>query len=289
MRLLSYNIQYGFGADGIYDLTRSAKVMQPADIIALQEVERHWSRTVQDDQPALLQSMLPEHFAIYGPAFDMDASRRDGDQVINRRRQFGTMILSRWPIVWSRMHLLPMRRMVTPLNTQSGALEAMIDTPLGPLRIWSVHLAHVGVEERLLQFDCLLALRATSDASGPPWSGTDDEPDRNWTEGEGEPPNPTREIWLGDFNCEPGSLEHQRITGQTPYHPSAVYADRLVDAVSRMNVRLYTHEKMIAGATRRRQLDHCFLTADLLPNLRKIWTDPEQDASDHLPLWVEIA
>ena len=114
MKLLSYNIQYGFGADGHYDLTRAAKVIDGADIIALQEVERHWSRSNQDDQPALLEALLPHHYTAYGPAFDMDASTHDGTRVINRRRQFGTMILSRWPILWTRLHLLPMRRMITP-------------------------------------------------------------------------------------------------------------------------------------------------------------------------------
>ncbi|NKW71504.1 EEP domain-containing protein, partial [Rhodobacteraceae bacterium R_SAG10] len=45
MKLVSYNIQYGFGADGNYDLGRIAQVVDGADIIALQEVERNWSRT----------------------------------------------------------------------------------------------------------------------------------------------------------------------------------------------------------------------------------------------------
>jgi len=42
MKLVSYNIQYGFGADGVYDLARIANVVKGADIVALQEVERNW-------------------------------------------------------------------------------------------------------------------------------------------------------------------------------------------------------------------------------------------------------
>ena len=144
MKLLSYNIQYGFGADGHYDLARAARVIDGADIIALQEVERHWSRSHYDDQPAILESLLPDYYTAYGPGFDMDASTHDGARVINRRRQFGTMILSRWPILWTRLHLLPMRRMITPLNTQTPALEALIETPRGPIGVFSLHLAHVG-------------------------------------------------------------------------------------------------------------------------------------------------
>jgi endonuclease/exonuclease/phosphatase family metal-dependent hydrolase len=289
MNLLSYNIQYGFGADGVYDLTRAARVMQGADIIALQEVERHWSRSNFDDQPARLEALLPEYYTAYGPAFDMDASTLEGDRVINRRRQFGTMILSRWPIRWSRLHLLPMRRMLTPLNTQNPALEAMIDTPLGPLRVLSIHLAHVGVEERLTQIDHLLALHRSTAATGGPWSGRDDEPSRNWTEGEAEPLAPGTAIWLGDFNSEPGSAEYARITGSTPYHPGARYAGGLVDAVAQAGVQLHTHRKVIAGAERLRQLDHGFVTADLAPRLQRVWTDNAEMASDHSPLWIELS
>ena len=54
MKLVSYNIQYGFGSDGRYDLARAARVVADADIIALQEVERFWQRTNEDDQPEIL-------------------------------------------------------------------------------------------------------------------------------------------------------------------------------------------------------------------------------------------
>jgi endonuclease/exonuclease/phosphatase family metal-dependent hydrolase len=281
MIVLGYNIQYGFGADDRYDLRRCAQVMASADIVAVQEVDRHWARTNHDDQPALLQAMLPDHYAVYGVGLDMDAAI---PQDRSRRRQFGPMILSRWPILWTRTHLLPLRRMITPLNTQTCALEACIATPQGPLRVLSVHLAHVGVEERLQQIDHLLALPCAA-----PWSGTDDEPSRNWTEGQAEPPCPASAIWLGDFNMEPGSAEHIRLTGQTPYHPGALYAGGLVDAVSLTGTRLHTHEKTIVGVRRLRQLDHCFVTADLVPRVRRAWTDTVQIASDHFPLWVELA
>ncbi|MGV8949969.1 MAG: endonuclease/exonuclease/phosphatase family protein, partial [Cypionkella sp.] len=129
MKLVSYNIQYGFGSDGRYDLQRIANTIAGADIIALQEVERHWQRTNFDDQPALLSQMLPEYHYVYGPAFDMDASTVADSIVSNRRRQFGTMVMSKYPIAWSRLHALPMRRMIDPLNTRNAALEVMIVTP----------------------------------------------------------------------------------------------------------------------------------------------------------------
>lgn len=283
MRLLSYNIQYGYGQDGAYDLTRAADVIRQADIAALQEVDRHWSRSQFDDQPALLTAMLPDHFTAYAPGFDMAAPT---PQDRNRRRQFGPMLASRWPILWTRTHLLPMMQMLTPINTQTCALEACIATPTGPLRVLSIHLAHVGVAERLTQINHLL--RATDPAQGGPWSGTDDEPARNWTESQPQPPCPPAAIWLGDFNMEPGSAEHLRLTGQTPYHPGARYASGLGDAVALAGPPLHTHEKRIAGVQHLRQLDHCFVTPDLSPRVTSARADTNETASDHYPLWVTL-
>lgn len=284
MRLLSFNIQYGFGADGVYDLTRAAQVIAGADIACLQEVDRHWSRTGFDDQPALLQGLLPDRYAVFGPGFDMDASGVERDRVVNRRRQFGPMVISRWPILWSRLHLLPLWPMIDPINTQTCALETCIAAPGGPLRVVSVHLAHVGVGERLAQISHLKQVLG----AGGPWSGVDDEPLRNWTEGQVPPPCPAEMLWLGDFNLEPGSAEHRAIVGEVPYHPGARYQDAMVDAVAALGVRVHSHEKVIAGEVRLRQLDHAFVDANYVPQLRRAWVDAGCVASDHLPLWLEI-
>ena len=292
MLLISYNIQYGFGADGVYDLARTAEVLCDGDIIALQEVERGWARTHGDDQPLLLEHFLPGFYTVYGPTLDLDASRREtgpeGPRVINRRRQFGQMILSRWPILWSRLHLLPMRRMVSPLNTQTGALEACIDAPFGPVRVISVHLAHVGVAERQEQIAHLRGILDRAAVSGPPWSGSDDEPERDWTNGQPQPPNPESLIIMGDFNCIPGSEELAGLIGGNPWHSGAMYHDGMVDAVARTGVHLHSHIKLIEGRTQTRQLDHVLISPDLVAGLRAAWTDYTITASDHYPIWVEV-
>ncbi len=108
MKFVTYNIQYGLGKDDRYDLARIAREVETADVIALQEVERHWQRSGCVDAPAVLGSHLPEHHWVYGANLDMDASYREpAGRLVNRRRQFGTMIRSRSPIVSSRNHLLP--------------------------------------------------------------------------------------------------------------------------------------------------------------------------------------
>ena len=292
MKLASYNIQYGFGIDGRYDLERIARVVADADIIALQEVERFWKRTDEDDQPEILSRLLPDHYWVYGPAFDMDASFRDGDgRIVNRRRQFGTMLLSRLPIAWSRLHLLPMRRTIAPLNTQNAALECLIRTPCGPIRFLSLHLAHIAAEERLEEIDFLLERHRRAPLEGGPWTGDDDEPARNWTNGEAEPESPAAAIWMGDFNSEPGSAEYLRITGNHPYHRGATYFGGFTDAaVAAGNPpgSLHTHVKEIDGETRKRQLDYCFVGSMLASRVRSARVDNSGIASDHHPLFVDI-
>ncbi|WP_214472030.1 endonuclease/exonuclease/phosphatase family protein [Mesorhizobium sp. dw_380] len=291
MKLVSYNIQYGFGSDGRYDLSRAARIVAGADIIALQEVERHWQRSNFDDQPELLSRLLPDYYWVYGPAFDVDASERRDGRLLNRRRQFGTMVLSKLPIVWSRLHALPMRRTLRPLNTRNAALECMIRTPAGPMRLLSLHLAHIAAEERLEQIDYLLAQHRRAPSEGGPWSGADDEPSRNWTSGEAEPENPLAAIWMGDFNMEPGSAEYRRIVGSMPYHRGAAYLDGFVDAAAvaiEPTDDFHTHEKIIDGRLAKRRLDHCFVGGMFAGRVRSVGSDIGEIASDHFPLRVDI-
>ena len=130
MRIVTYNIQYGLGKDGLFDVARIADSVRGADIIALQEVERHMPRSQERDLPAELQKLLPEYFAVYGPTLDLDASKVLSDgKVTNRRCQLGNMILSRWPILSSRLHLLPKFRTlnqfheISIINTNVDAIH----------------------------------------------------------------------------------------------------------------------------------------------------------------------
>ena len=54
MKIVTYNIQFGLGKDGSFDLERIASEIDGADIIALQEVERHWQRSGNVNQPEQL-------------------------------------------------------------------------------------------------------------------------------------------------------------------------------------------------------------------------------------------
>ena len=70
MKFVTYNIQYGLGRDGRYDLDRTARVVEGADVIALQEVERFWQRSGNVDEVAGLVERLPDfHWVSTGPAW----------------------------------------------------------------------------------------------------------------------------------------------------------------------------------------------------------------------------
>ena len=108
MKFLSYNIQYGKGQKGKHNLYRVAETIKETDVACLQEIEKFWQRSGFVDQAQILSEFLPKFYSVYGPALDMDASLKNQyGQISNRRRQFGNMILSRYPIISTRNFPLP--------------------------------------------------------------------------------------------------------------------------------------------------------------------------------------
>lgn len=275
MRLVSYNIQYGYGRDGRYDLERAVMASAAADVIALQEVERNWWRTAMDDQPALIERLLPDRFWSFAPELDVDASLREpSGRVINRRRQHGQMVLSRWPILSSRMLILPKLEIGPVFNFVTGVLETVIAPPAGPLRIYNVHLGYAAAAERRLQVEALIEFMTRALSEGGVWSGKDSDA-AHWQADESPPPMPSTAVLLGDFNAEPDAPEMQRLTG-----PEGT----LIDA--------WRHLRGDAPAITYpadQSLDHMLVTTDLVPRLRDCWIDDLAPGSDHQPIWLEIA
>ena len=286
MRLVAYNIQFGLGRDGRYDLARIAAEVRDADVIALQEVDRHWQRSGCVDSPAVLAAHLPEHHWVYGANLDMDASYRDAtERLVNRRRQFGTMILSRLPIVSSRNHLLPKYGTLTQHSIQQGALEAVIVTErAGPVRFYSTHLSHLSPATRLPQVEALLAIDERAPSEGGAWCGGHPEADAGWTEG-AMPPMPAAAILLGDFNFEWNALEYDRIVG-----PASARYGRLNNVTGFVDAWVAAGHREDEGATipTGKRIDYCFASAPLAQRVRSSWIDAGATGSDHYPLWTEI-
>ena len=285
MKFVTYNIQYGLGKDDRYDLARIAREVEPADVIALQEVERHWQRSGCVDAPAVLGSHLPEHHWVYGANLDMDASYRDpAGRLVNRRRQFGTMILSRSPIVSSRNHLLPKYGTLTQHSIQQGALEAVIVTErAGPVRVYSVHLSHLSIATRMPQIDALLDIHARAPAEGGAWCGGHPDPAAGWTEGE-MPPMPADAMLMGDFNFEWSGPEYDRVVG--PLTEQFGRLNRLTGFVDAW-VAAGHCENIGATISSGQRIDFCFVSATLASRVRSCRVDDDAVGSDHQPVWVE--
>jgi endonuclease/exonuclease/phosphatase family metal-dependent hydrolase len=282
MRFVSYNIRYGLGQDGRYDLARAVAAVAEADVIAFQEVEVNWPRTGMVDQARAIGELLPRHYWVHGPAFDVDASERAADgRVINRRRQFGTMIASRTPILASRLLVLPKLATVSEFNMANPALEGVVALPGGgAVRVLSLHLTHLTEEERVMQIDAILAWQAVAVAQGGAWTGRDEPDIEDWAIGEA-PPMPAEAMLMGDFNSEPEGRIVPRVL-------AAGYVDTWA-AAGKGSAPCPTWTPYPHSPIRRdRRLDYAFATPGLGARVRNAWVDREAVGSDHFPYWVEV-
>jgi endonuclease/exonuclease/phosphatase family metal-dependent hydrolase len=282
MRVVSYNIQFGTGKDGKVDLRRIAADIGDADIIAMQEVERFFSSSGNTDQVAELAALFPEHFHVYGAGVDVDAATLDDR---GRRRQFGNMLLSRWPITSSRNHLLPKTNYIDQLALQRSALEGVINTPLGGIRVYSVHLGHVGAPERRAQIAALMSIIRNAPTDGGVISGR--RLSNHWTADGVLPSMPAPAIILGDFNLTPDDDEYELLVGECDLKYGRLSTKRLlIDAwISAGSDAVGGHTDL--GSSRgARRLDYAFLTPDLVEHLVSVSVDAQAQGSDHQPLEV---
>ena len=286
MKLVSYNIQYGRGRDGVFDLPRIAAAVTDADVIALQEVERYWQRSGMVDQAREIADLLGDHYWIYGAGVDLDCSAGAGGDARNRRRQFGNMLLCRVPILSSRNHLLPKYGSLGPLSIQRSALECVIQTGGRLLRVYSLHLTHLSAETRMPQVERLLDIHERAPVEGGALSGSGQKDE--WTQ-DGMPPSLPREaIFMGDFNMESDSEEYARIAG-----PVSPYGGRITNPHGFVDAWVAAGNQEGDGVTaeidgRSVRLDYCFVSASMGAAVGAARIDGEAAGSDHQPLWVEI-
>ncbi len=291
MRFLSYNIQYGTGLDGEVDLERIVNESIGADVIAYQEVERWFTRSGNVDQVEVLAGLLPDYHWVYGAGVDMSADQvMDDGRVQNRRRTFGNMLLSRFPIVTSRNHLLPKYGSVSsPMSLQRCALEGAIDFPSGRYRVYSTHLSHLTSEERISQLDTLIDVHGNAVHEGFAINTDEDTLKLMGLENEVGDQSVSREaIILGDFNMEPGSPEYDAIAG-----PLSEYGGRQVSPDGFVDAWTWLGNELSGGATcevtdYRARLDYCFVSTALADRIRSMQVIEDAVGSDHKPILVDI-
>jgi endonuclease/exonuclease/phosphatase family metal-dependent hydrolase len=281
MKLVTYNTQYGVGRDGRFDLERIAREVEGADIIALQEVTRNFARNGGVDMIDGLAALLPDHFTAFGPAMDLDFGGTDGNgRPLNKRFQFGNMVLSRFPIIAVRNLLLPRTLRFSRGNLQRAALEALVTAPSGPLRIYSVHLDHISATERTLQIAHLKERAFAYAGEGGAISGSGEY-------GFPEPPRPEAFVLMGDFNMDRFSPEYALMVGE---QDAASPGSDPVDVYS-------LGEGLPEGAVSwvddggfedNRLIDFVFVERSLAGRVGKVRIDREAAGSDHLPVWLEL-
>jgi endonuclease/exonuclease/phosphatase family metal-dependent hydrolase len=153
--VVTFNIHHGADGAEQLDLERIAREIAAtgADVAALQEVDRHWSaRSALVDQAGWLAKRLRMHVA-YAANLDLDPLEPG-----QPRRQYGTAILSDFPIHEWRNTLLP-----RPLGgEQRGLLETVINLRGIRVRVANTHLQHNSDVERAAQTARIAELLAGS-------------------------------------------------------------------------------------------------------------------------------
>ncbi|MCG2578057.1 endonuclease/exonuclease/phosphatase family protein [Dechloromonas sp. XY25] len=282
MKILSWNIKWGCGCDGIVSLPRIAGVIRgvgDCDVICLQEVAINHPglRGSQgEDQVALLQDAFPGYSAHYGIASDLPSETTS-------RRQFGNLVLSRLPVMQVFRHSLPFPAEHGALGMPRIALEVVVAAGEMQLRVTTAHLEYYSRVQRKAQVRQLRAIHmeALSQAANKSDTRDLDPPFQG-------PFRPVSSIYCGDFNCEPGAAELAYLT-----ESAGNDASRLIDAWSIANPD--TPNAFTVGLNvcswpdRAYCCDYFFVSPDLRGCVRQVTVNQDTDASDHQPILLELA
>src|SRR5215470_13614936 len=279
MIVITWNAQWCRGIDGEVSpsrIARTARALADFDVLCLQEVAVNFPDlpgSRGEDQMAELSAALPGYVPLFGVGTDLDDGR-------GSRRRFGNAIFSRLPVLQVFSHLLAWPADPASISMQRMALEAVLLSPAGPLRLISTHLEYYSALQRMAQVDDLLRLHeeACAHARAPRPKSERGDPFETV-------PRPVSAILCGDFNFRPEDREHDRITTTL-----ASGAPRLVDAwqVARSEVphppTIGVHEKSLPPYC----CDFAFVTDNLAASVDAVTVDAETQASDHQPLVLRL-
>ncbi len=284
MKCVTYNIQYGKGRDNRVDLSRIADEISGADLIALQEVDRFWPRTGNIDQMQYFRGRFNDYYCVYGAGVDLHVPGSKPED--SQRRQFGNLILSRYPLETFRHHLLPKHGSIGPLSLQRSAIEATIIINGFPVRIYSVHLTHLSAATRLPQVDRILEIHRQAvhegHAVGGNLSGMD------WESGVSNQSVAEHAILFGDFNFQPDSEEYLKMVG-----PISDYGGHITSPCGFVDAWRQCGNDKFEGPTSEvndipARLDYAFVSSAIRHRVTECQVDDSATGSDHLPVWVDL-
>jgi endonuclease/exonuclease/phosphatase family metal-dependent hydrolase len=282
MQLITWNIQWARGADGLVDPKRIVRVcreMADFDVLCFQEVARNFPGLAGNggaDLFAQLAAELPGYTPVEGIA--VDALGPGGT-----RRQFGELLFSRLPVVQAFRHLLPWPADPGVPSMQRVAVEAVVAGVRGPLRVTTTHLEYYSAKERAAQVERLrdLHAEAVSHAADTPIP-----------EKEGGPfearPRPQSAILTADFNFAPEHPLYARL--QAPIAGAPAYRDawriRHPNTPHAPTLGLYDKEQWPGEPF---CCDFIFVTEDLAGRVEDVVVNGATNASDHQPVLLKLA
>ncbi len=284
MKLVSWNVQWGRDAGGRVDLDRTlgeARRLCDFDVLCMQEVTRGFGALPGGpgpDQFAEIARALPGYTVLDAIGADLPAS--DGSP---QRRQFGNAIVTRLPVSMAIRHSLPWPADAAAPSMQRVALEAVVRTSRGPLRIIVTHLEFYSLKQRLAQVDELRRLQqeAADHAAHP-------APAENASGPFAPTARPISAIVCGDFNSAFGSEAYRRFIAPLEGSPDFIDAWTALHpgATPPPTAGVYDTQQWSDGPL---TCDFVFVTEDLRDSLRSCEVDGATQASDHQPLVLEIA
>lgn len=156
IRAMTFNIRHGLGMDRTVSLDNIAAVVQQskADIIGLQEVDRFFSRSGTQHQPAELAQQLGMEYCFSASEDAHNSTRlagliRDSDAETGKQGGYGNALLSRFPIVSHRRYYLKDQQ------ERRSLLEARLDVKGNPITVFVTHLSHLDPKVRGTQIDTI--------------------------------------------------------------------------------------------------------------------------------------
>ena len=277
MRLITWNIQWARGMDNHVDPARivaHARSMADFDVLCLQEVADNFPELDGNDasnQFLRFAELMPGFTAVEGIGVDI-ADPNGG------RKRFGNMLLTRYPVAQVLRHLLPWEAAPTR-NMPRMMIEAVANTPIGPVRLMTTHLEYSSAMLRAAQVEAIRQAhrQSVSRHAAPRVAGPHTY--------QMTPSSPSA-ILTGDFNMRPDDPTLARLMASFEGHVPALVDlwPALHGAVPHPPSACIFEQTYGPPAC----LDFVLATPDLAARAKSIFYDVETQASDHQPILVEF-
>jgi len=284
MKLITWNVQWCRGVDGKVDparIVKHARAIADFDVLCLQEIANNYPDPLLrgshgENQFAELARLLPGYLPIPGIAVDVPAEN-------GQRRHFGNMILSRLPVGQVYRHLLPFPIDPGVNGMPRIAVEAVVDTRFGPVRVITTHLEYYGRIKRSAQVEALRAIYAEGSSHARRGGIVDRTGGPFHTR-----LRPAATIVTGDFNLEPDDPLHARMgapfdDGTPPLHDTWIVAHP--GQPHPATFKIYEKERPDEPEL---HCDFIFVSEDLAHCVRAVTVDQKTQAADHQPVLLEL-